>query len=104
MRTAQAEAAYLQLVFHDDDETPYRFMVDLARSVFGLPAAVAAALGATVESQGKAVCGTYPGAVAEALLQAAQQRIAAAGQSMVRVSRDREQGFQRIVSNDFRGS
>ena len=23
---------------------------------------------------------------------------------LVRVSRDREQGFQRIVSNDFRGS
>jgi len=83
MSDVQAEAGYLRLVFHDDDETPYRFMVDLARSVFGLPAAVAAALGATVESQGKAVCGTYPGAVAEALLQAAQQRIAAAGQSMV---------------------
>ena len=65
MRDVQAEAAYLQLVFHDDEETPYDFMVDLARSVFSLPAAVATALSATVEKQGKAICGTYPRAVAE---------------------------------------
>jgi hypothetical protein len=55
MRDVQAEAAYLQLVFHDDDETPYDFMIDLARSVFSLPAAVATALSATVERRGKAV-------------------------------------------------
>jgi ATP-dependent Clp protease adapter protein ClpS len=82
MRDVQAEAAYLQLVFHDDEETPYDFMVDLARSVFSLPAAVATALSATVEKQGKAICGTYPRAVAEVLLQAARQRIKAAGHSM----------------------
>ena len=82
MRSVQAEAAYLQLVFHDDEETPYDFMVDLARSVFSLPAEVATALSATVESQGKAVCGTYPRAVAEVLLQTARNRIKAAGHSM----------------------
>jgi ATP-dependent Clp protease adapter protein ClpS len=83
MRDVQAEAAYLQLVFHDDDETPYDFMVDLARSVFSLPAAVATALSAMVERQGKAVCGTYPRAVAEAMLETARQRIKAAGHSMM---------------------
>ena len=83
MRDVQAEAAYLQLVFHDDEETPQDFMVDLARSVFSLPAGVATALSATVERQGKAVCGTYPRAVAEAMLQAARQRIKAAGHSML---------------------
>jgi ATP-dependent Clp protease adapter protein ClpS len=82
MRDVQAEAAYLQLVFHDDDETPYDFMIDLARSVFSLPAEVATALSATVERQGKAVCGTYPRAVAEVLLQTARNRIKAAGHSM----------------------
>jgi ATP-dependent Clp protease adapter protein ClpS len=83
MRDVQAEAAYLQLVFHDDDETPQDFMVDLARSVFSLPAAVATALSAMVERQGKAVCGTYPRAVAEAMLETARQRIKAAGHSMM---------------------
>jgi ATP-dependent Clp protease adapter protein ClpS len=83
MHDVQAEAAYLQLVLHDDEETPENFMVDLVRSVFSLPAAVATILCSTVERQGKAVCGTYPRAVAEALLQTAQQRIKAAGHSMV---------------------
>lgn len=83
MRDVQAEAAYLQLVFHDDEKTPYDFMADLARAVFSLPAAVATALSATVERRGKAVCGTYPRAVAEVLLQTARQRVKAAGHSMV---------------------
>jgi ATP-dependent Clp protease adapter protein ClpS len=83
MHDVQAKAAYLQLVLHDDEETPENFMVDLVRSVFSLPAAVAKTLCATVERHGKAVCGTYPRAVAEALLQTAQQRIKAAGHSMV---------------------
>jgi ATP-dependent Clp protease adapter protein ClpS len=83
MHDGQAEAPYLQLVFHDDEKTPHDFMVDLARSVFSLPAAVATVLSATVERQGKAICGTYPRAVAEVLLQTARQRIAVAGYSMV---------------------
>ena len=44
---------------------------------------VATALSATVERRGKAVCGTYPRAVAEVLLQTARQRVKAAGHSMV---------------------
>ncbi len=79
MRDVQAEAAYLQLVIHDHEETPENFMVDLVRSVFSLPAAVATTLCATIQRNGKAVCGTYPRAVAEALLQTAQQRIKASG-------------------------
>jgi ATP-dependent Clp protease adapter protein ClpS len=82
MRNAQAEAAYLQLVFHDDKDTPSDFIADLARSVFSLPAQDAIAFSATVERLGKAVCGTYPRAVAEVLLQTARNRIKAAGHSM----------------------
>ena len=52
MHDVQAEAAYLQLVLHDDEETPENFMVDLVRSVFSLPAAVATTLCSTVERQG----------------------------------------------------
>ncbi len=83
MHDVQSEAAYLQLVLHDDEETPRNFVVDLVRSVFSLPAAVATALCMTIQRQGKAVCGTYPRAVAEALLQTAQQRIKASGHSLL---------------------
>jgi ATP-dependent Clp protease adapter protein ClpS len=41
MHDVQAEAAYLQVVFHDDDETPRDFVVDLVRSVFSQSAAAA---------------------------------------------------------------
>jgi ATP-dependent Clp protease adapter protein ClpS len=75
MRDVQAESAYLQLVFHDDDETPRDFVIDLARSVFSQAGDAAVALCAAVQRQGKAACGNYPRAVAEALLQTAQQRI-----------------------------
>jgi hypothetical protein len=40
-------------------------------------------LTATIQSHGKAICGTYPRAVAEAMLQAAQQRIESSGQPFV---------------------
>ena len=36
----------------------------------------------TIEKQGKAVCGTYPRAVAEALLHAAQERIRTSGHQL----------------------
>lgn len=48
MHDVQSEAAYLQLVLHDDEETPRNFVVDLVRSVFSLPAAVATALCMTI--------------------------------------------------------
>jgi ATP-dependent Clp protease adapter protein ClpS len=79
MRDVQAEAEYLQLVLHNDDQTPQDFVVGLVRSVFSQPAGDAATLNAMIERHGKAVCGTYPRAVAEALLQTAQQRIQASG-------------------------
>jgi ATP-dependent Clp protease adapter protein ClpS len=83
MRDVQAEADYLRLVLHDDDRTPQDFVVGLVRSVFSQPAADAMTLTALIERQGKAVCGTYPRAVAEALLDAAQQRIRAAGHGLL---------------------
>jgi AAA+ superfamily predicted ATPase/ATP-dependent Clp protease adapter protein ClpS len=79
LRNIPAEAINLQLVIHNDDQTPWEFVVDLVRSVFDRSEAEAEAFAATVTQQGKAVCGSYPFAVAKAMLDTAQQRIKAAG-------------------------
>src|SRR5882672_12372156 len=76
---AEAETEYLQLILHNDNETPEDFVLELVRSVFDKPAAEAMALTAKVNEEGHAVCGTYPSAVAEALLKTSQQRIRAFG-------------------------
>ncbi|TGQ54811.1 AAA family ATPase [Mesorhizobium sp. M1C.F.Ca.ET.193.01.1.1] len=77
MRDTSAET--LQLVVHNDDQTPWPFVVNLIRSVFGRSETEAETLTATVSQQGKAVCGSYPSAVAKAMLDTAKQRIKAAG-------------------------
>jgi ATP-dependent Clp protease adapter protein ClpS len=73
------QAGYVRLVLHDDEHTPEDFVVGLLRSVFSQSVSDAIELMATIEIKGKAICGTYPRAVAEALLQASQERIQAAG-------------------------
>ena len=77
------EDAYLQLVLHRNEQTTPDFVAELVRSVFSRSASDAEALTATIGSQGKAVCGTYPRAVAEALLAAANQRIESTGQALL---------------------
>lgn len=79
LRNAAAEATDLQLVIHNDDQTPWEFVVDLVRSVFDRSQAEAETFAATVTQQGEAVCGSYPFAVAKAMLDTAQQRVKAAG-------------------------
>ncbi|MFC3326526.1 ATP-dependent Clp protease adaptor ClpS [Mesorhizobium cantuariense] len=69
----------MQLVIHNDEQTPWEFVVDLVRSIFDRSEAEAEAFAATVTQQGKAVCGSYPFAVAKVMLDTAQQRIKAAG-------------------------
>ena len=102
MRPLPAQADYLQLVIYDDDQTPQDFVVGLVRSVFGQSSNDANSVMATVERRGKAVCGTYPRAVAEALLQTARR----ARRGVVRTLRcwspaeagdNLEQGCVRIV-------
>ena len=52
LRNTPAEAINLQLVIHNDDQTPWEFVVDLVRSVFDRSAAEAETLAATVSQQG----------------------------------------------------
>ena len=83
MRDVQAEAAYLQLVFHDDDETPRDFVVDLIRSVFSQTAADAKALSVTVERTRQGGLRDLSTRGRRGAASAARQRIKAAGHSML---------------------
>ena len=78
----RVQPGYVQLVLHDDENTPLDFVIGLLRSVFSLSPTDAVEVMIAIEKRGKAVCGTYPRAVAEALLQAAQERIRASGHQL----------------------
>jgi ATP-dependent Clp protease adapter protein ClpS len=78
----RVQPGYVQLILHDDKNTPQNFVTGLLRSVFSLPSADAFEVMVAIEKQGKAVCGTYPRAVAEALFHAAQERIRESGHQL----------------------
>jgi ATP-dependent Clp protease adapter protein ClpS len=79
MRDVPAEARSVQIFLYDDNDTPWAFVIELLRSVFSMSEVKAKSLAARVEKQGRATCGAYPPAVAEALLKAAEEAIQAAG-------------------------
>jgi ATP-dependent Clp protease adapter protein ClpS len=74
---------YVQLVLHNDENTPKNFVIGLLRSVFSMSPSDAFDVTVAIEKRGKAVCGTYPRAVAEAMLQTAEERIRGSGQQLV---------------------
>jgi ATP-dependent Clp protease adapter protein ClpS len=82
MRDVPAGVSDAQIIVYDDDETPFDFVVDLIRSVFGRSEAEAFALAATCGQQGRVICGTYPADVAEVMLRAARRRIKDAGEHL----------------------
>jgi ATP-dependent Clp protease adapter protein ClpS len=82
----RVQPGYVQLVLHNDENTPQGFVIDLLRSVFSLSLSDAFEMMVTIDKQAKAVCGTYPRAVAQALLQAAQERIRESGHPLVMTS------------------
>ena len=79
MNDVHAEADNLQLVLHRDDHTPLDFVIDLVRSVFSKTKLEAVGIIEIAEERGRAVCGTYPRDIAEALLQYVRARILASG-------------------------
>jgi len=56
VRDTPSEIGNQQIVIHNDDETPWNFVVDLVRSVFGHTEAEAKSFTAMVVQQGKDVC------------------------------------------------
>ncbi len=83
MRNTPSDIGNQQVVIHNDDETPWDFVVELVRSVFGRSEADAKAVTTMVAQHGKAVCGVYPPAVADAMLATAQERIKEAGHPLL---------------------
>ena len=79
MSDLHAEAGHLQLILHDDDQTPLEFVIDLLHSLFNKPVAEAIKFAETVDTYGEAICGTYPRDIASRVLEAARQRIHASG-------------------------
>ncbi len=66
---------HLQLILHNDDDTPEEFVIELLHSVFKKPLTAAIKFAATVDRFGEAVCGIYPRGMADDLLKAARERI-----------------------------
>jgi ATP-dependent Clp protease adapter protein ClpS len=73
------EAGHLQIIFHDDDETPVEFVIELQHSVFSKQIADATRFAQAVGNYGQATCGIYPLGVANELLEAARQRVRESG-------------------------
>jgi ATP-dependent Clp protease adapter protein ClpS len=74
-----AEAGQLEIIFHDDDETPEKFVIELVDSIFKKQPADATRFAEAISQYGQAICGTYPRDAANQLLEATRQRIVASG-------------------------
>src|SRR3954471_295482 len=79
MSDVAAEADLLQVIFHDDDETPQEFVIELLHAVFKKPTGVAIKLADAVSDRGQALCGVFPRDPATEMLAEAQRRIRASG-------------------------
>jgi ATP-dependent Clp protease adapter protein ClpS len=83
MSDVHAEAGLLQIIFHDDDDTPLEFVIELLHSIFNKSVADAIKFAEKVDKYGRAICGTYPREAAIEALAAARQRIRASGHSLL---------------------
>jgi ATP-dependent Clp protease adapter protein ClpS len=83
MHDVQAEASHSKLIFHNDDNTPFEFVIELLHSLFKKPLADAFRFQEAVEKHGQAVCGIYPRDVANELLGTARERIRAADHALL---------------------
>ena len=79
MSDVEAEAGHLEIIFHDDDETPVEFVIELLHSVFKKQLADAIRFTDAIKQHGQASCGTYRRDVANKLLKAAQKGIRVIG-------------------------
>jgi ATP-dependent Clp protease adapter protein ClpS len=79
MSNIQASTGHREIIFHDDDETPLQFIIELLHSVFKKQLADAFRFTEAIRQEKKASCGSYPREIAGELLEAARQRIDEAG-------------------------
>ncbi|WP_338834066.1 ATP-dependent Clp protease adaptor ClpS [Bradyrhizobium septentrionale] len=83
MHDVFAENGPVKLFIHDDNDTPLEFMRNLLRTVFGKSRKEAIAASARIEAESGIACGPYPAAVAQALLESAQQLIRSNGHPLL---------------------
>jgi ATP-dependent Clp protease adapter protein ClpS len=79
MDDVAADSGLVQVVFHNDQDTPSEFVRWLAHVVFGVPDQEAVLFSVAVEQRGRAALGPFPPAQAEKLLATALDRVHAAG-------------------------
>jgi ATP-dependent Clp protease adapter protein ClpS len=79
MSEIQAAASHREIIFHDDDETPIDFVIEIVHTVFKKPLADTLRFIDAVSEHGNADCGIFPRDVANAMLDAARQRIKESG-------------------------
>jgi ATP-dependent Clp protease adapter protein ClpS len=87
MSDVQADTGYREIIFHDDEETPLQFVIELLHSVFKKQLADALRFTQAIRQEGKASCGTYPHEITGELLEAARQRIDESGHPLRITSR-----------------
>src|SRR5712675_578117 len=87
MSDGQIETGYHEIVFHDDDRTPAPFVIELLHAVFKKQLADAYRFVGQIAEDGNASCGSYPGDVANELLEAARQRVEESGHPLRITSR-----------------
>lgn len=75
MEEASSKTDRIQLIIHDDDDTPHSFVIGLVRTVFKQPQANAIAITRMIEQQGKVTFGPYERAIGETMLRKAQARV-----------------------------
>ena len=83
MHDVFAENSPVTLFIHDDGETPTEFIRNLLRTVFGKSRKESIAVTARIEVENGISCGPYPAAVAQALLESAQQLIGTNGHPLL---------------------
>ncbi|WP_193370361.1 ATP-dependent Clp protease adaptor ClpS [Pelagibius marinus] len=82
MLDAPAAADDVEILLLNDQNTPFDFVVDLLRSVFGRDDVEARLLAATAHHYGEVSCGAWPPSVAAALLEVANSRVEAVQHSL----------------------
>jgi len=78
-----ANAPHVQIVVHNDDDTPQEFVIELLHSVFKTPVAEAVRLTQTIGLRGQTGCGIYPRDIGNRLLGAARERILISGHPLL---------------------
>jgi ATP-dependent Clp protease adapter protein ClpS len=87
MSDLQADTGHREIIFHDDEETPLQFVIELLHSVFKKQLADALRFTEAIRQEGEASCGSYPREITGELLEAARQRIDESGHPLRITSR-----------------